>query len=474
MRVFIACTVVVASALVVCCALVVTRQWFVGDDFAFLGDARSPRSWRSWARVFLPIGPRSWWSYRPLTIEVFWATGWQLFGHQAAGYLAVSVLAHLLTGALVYRLARQLGFDSRIALVTGLLSVSRYPSLNEGFWISVAQYTIAVFLCTLTAVLFLSYARTARIAHQYAACLTFSLALLSNEFSVTLCGMILLLSLYPNDFRIDRAVLWRALPYLVLAAAYLVFRLKLIGPAAVPGTYTARLGWHALPNAGWLPVYVFGQEAVRLWAVLGVVLALLALAAIAGAQRRAAFTWFWRAGVVCVAWFVLTLVPYAILLSRHPRFAIPLEVPVCLLIGACGHAFGVACRRPAIAGWILLVLCVASVPYEALARNFRHPAGRPTRQFVEVIRAHRPDSAGPFRVVVLYGGAGLALESDTGEFRRRLFGAAALGVFFPGERDEHLMFWDLRHGPPPAAGIASIVLALRPGLLVEPARADAF
>jgi hypothetical protein len=109
-----------------------SAEWFFAEDFLFLKMAQDPRGW--W-EVFLPLQGRAWWSYRPLTIEVYFSALFAVAGYESLAYLATSIAVHFASAFLVYRLATDLEVDRRVALVVSLLSVAMYPSLNgELFW----------------------------------------------------------------------------------------------------------------------------------------------------------------------------------------------------------------------------------------------------------------------------------------------------------------------------------------------------
>ena len=108
---------------------VATREWFSRDDFAFLAYVQQPEIF-GWRRAFLPLEERFWTFYRPLSMETYFWVNHRLFGLEASGFFAVSLGLHFATGLLVFRVARQLGFDPRVAAATGLLDVSRPGSIG--------------------------------------------------------------------------------------------------------------------------------------------------------------------------------------------------------------------------------------------------------------------------------------------------------------------------------------------------------
>jgi hypothetical protein len=454
------------------CLFLAGREWFVGDDFAFLAQARQP--W-NWAQVFLPLGPRFWWSYRPLSTDVFFSLGFKAFGLNPFGYLVVSLSLHFLTGLLVWRLARQLGFEARVAIVTALLSVSRFPFLAEGLWISVSQYTITMFCYTACLSLFLDYARTTRVRFQAAACVALVLALLSNEVGATLAGVIVLLSWYVDGFSLARGdvrrTLRRTIPLLIVTAAYVVVRTTVIGAAQLPPVYRWMPGWHMPGRYAWTVFFVLGNGQPPLWVWVTLVLGALLGVVWQRRGRGAALRWLVGVNVVGLGWIAIALVPYAGLPFPYPRYAMAIEVPTCLLLGAYLSAFARAyapAQRAAVEALLVLVLAV-SVPYGSVLPRKASPRGTPAKHFLRVIGDRSASVSHGTTVVVQYGARGLGSPAEAEEFRVRIFGGAALGAVYP-DKGLRLVMLDLRKPPPGDLRCPPcLFLDLQPGMLAAPA-----
>jgi hypothetical protein len=383
----------VAVFLVACSVIIAHREWFVGDDFAFLTNAQRPHHWGD---IFLPFGRRVWWSYRPLTTDVFFTLGFRAFGHDAFGYLLITLLVHYLRGPVVYRLARQLGFGVPVAVLSALLSVSRYPGTTQGFWISSVQYSAANLFFLLSVSLFLDYARSGRLRLQLGACAGFVFTLLCNESGATLPPVLLLVSAYADGFRLQvgTATRWlrRLAPHLAILAVYLVFRLRLIGPAALgkpADVYGTEFGWNILQNYGRYILFVFGDNPVEL-AIAGLIvlglIVLLRWRGLAAAQGR----WLIDINVLCAAWILVAMLPYAGFSPDQmfrffspafgfmaSRFSMHIEAPACLLFASYLEALwqreGQRYTRLIEIG--LVCLLVAALPYRQLWTRFHSPQG---------------------------------------------------------------------------------------------------
>jgi hypothetical protein len=479
-RSFVYASTAIATLILAWCFFAASRQWFVYDDFWFLAFASGPRHW---VRIFLPLEPRPWWSYRPLSIDVFFFLCGRLFNRDPVGYLTVSLSLHCLTGLVVYRLARQFGLETRAAVLTALLSVSRYPSLTEGLWISVCQYTITMFFYALSLSFFIDYARSTRITFQIASCTGLILALLSNELGVTLAAVVGLISLYQEEFSFSAKRLVRALrrvaPQVTITAAYLLFRIKLIGPTKavpVPTEYQWVTGWHILSNYFWALVFVFGSERVRLLeSLMPLAAALLAIAA-SRETRGALVKPLLAVSLVSIGWIVVGMLPYVGMPYvgmpfMRPRFAMSIELPVCLLCGACLNAFSrvYSSKRPAAVETVLLAALVLSLPYRAAWDAATNPKGETVKRLVSLVGDQHASLPKGAAVVVLYGSKGLGSVSESEEFWFRAMGGAVFWAFY-GDKDLKLHMMDASTPPPIDLKCPPcLFLDLEPGLMLEPA-----
>jgi len=475
---------VAAIFLVACSVVIAHREWFVGDDFAFLTNAQRPHDWLD---VFLPFGRRVWWSYRPLTADVFFSLGFRAFGRDALGYLLITLLVHFLRGPAVYHLARQLGFGVPVALLGALLTVSRYPGTTQGFWISSVQYSAANLLFLVSVSLFLDYARGGRLRLQLGALAGLVLTLLCNESGATLPPVLLLVSAYADGFRLEAATAARSLrrvgPHLAILAVYLVFRLRLIGPAVLgkpEDVYGIAFGWNILVNYGRYVLFVFDDNPVEL-AIAGLIL--LGLIVLLRWRGWAAAQWRWlvNTNVLCAAWILVAMLPYAGFSPEQmfqffspafgfmaSRFSMHIEAPACLFFASYLEALwqreGQRHARAIEIG--LVCLLVAALPYRQLWARFNSPQGAYARRFLDRIAESYGDFAPGTSFVIRYGDDGMAREDQKEKFRFLIFGGAALNAFYD-DRHPQLRFESSSEA---AAGpcVGCIHLWLSPDLSVEP------
>jgi hypothetical protein len=452
---------------------VASREWFSQDDFAFLAYVQLEETW-SWLRVFLPIEERFWAFYRPLSMETFFWLGYRLFGLEAFGFFAISLGLHFLGAGLVYRLARQFGFDVRVASATALLAVSRHGSLDEIYYGSVFMYVGQVFFSLASITFFLDYLRSGRLAAQLASCAGLVLALLCNEVAAATPALLAWVALGAGRAGGGLRLLRALSPQTGLTVLYLVFRFHWIAPAPTlelvsPELYTLRLGAHVPGNYLQILAFVFGGTRGLLIA-LGLATALFA-AVLARWDARLQGEPL-RVALACVAWTATLLAPFAMLPFPQPRWAMPLAAPVCLLFGALLEAFW---RRFSSRGIRalelgLVALVLAAVPVGALLERAADPGGAHPRSIVEWIDAQDPPLSSRAVLVLLYEAPGLAGAADAERFRYLSYGGGVLNAAYP-DTQRVMRFLDLSRRPPRnAMRPDSVYLALDPALGV--ARAD--
>jgi hypothetical protein len=461
---------VVAALLVATpCAWIASLEWFSRDDFAFLLHVRRGDP-GFWSEAFLPLEWRFWPFYRPLGMESFFWVGLRLFGLHAPGYFGVALALHFASGGLVYRVARQWGFAPASALATAFLSVSRPPSLTEIYWVSAFHYVASRALGLAALALFQRHLRTPSGSARAGSWLALGLALLCNEVNAALPVLLVLGGVATRPGEPARAAAARgirqAIPHALLVAAYLVFRFALLAPSQLREIHTPALGLHAARNAWEELAAVFGGA-------LPLAAAGLTVSAFAAWLRRArgpaSCAAPLRASAVCAAWLVVAGAPFALLPFPQLRYAMPLEVPASLLVGAwLDAAFRAAARRPRAAELALAALAIAAIPYGALARRAAEPRGAPVRALVEAVES-LPGLREGARVIVLYGAPGLADAERALHLRYLAYNGAALPAVHPETRMS-LRFHDLAQRPPrEAIRPGALYLALRPDLRLAPA-----
>ena len=364
------------------------QEDFYGDDFVFLRQAQLPRDW---LHVFVSFHPRGWWSYRPLSIEVFFSTLYAVAGLDSFPYLLVSVLTHFAAGALVWRIAVQLGIDRRVALVAALMKVSMYPSLNgELFWVSAFQTVLGSFFYLLTVTLFLQYLTEGRRRYRTAASVAMILALLSNELALTLPGPLVLLAVFFGSGapvpRL-RAAFRACVPMIVILGVYVPFRYVLIWKSFLPtpALNVPHLGWQVVWN-----VPVFLRILAGRSATLQVVLVAIVAAGWICAARLGggAPTVLARSVLLLSGWLLCAMVPFLGAYFLHHRAAVVLEGPFCLLIAAHLDPIVRAVTAPRTARVVeaaVLALLAVAFPWQAVVEQARMPRGKVNRDLLGIL-----------------------------------------------------------------------------------------
>jgi hypothetical protein len=455
-----------AVAIALACAWVASLEWFSRDDFAFLARVQRVDPW-SWRAVFLPFDERFWTFYRPLGMETYFYLGFQLFGLEASGYFAVSLAFHFASGALVYRIGRQLGFDLRVALVTALLAVSREPTLGEIFYGSVFHFVISVFFTLLSITCFLEYAAGEGRRWQVASCFALGLALLCNEVNATTPALLALAALGTRrpERRFARRVMLAVAPQLLLVALYLAFRFLLLAPVTMPTVYTLVLHPNVLRNTAIHVLHVFGGIGPL------AVAALLGAALLVSAPDRRERARLGRLAAMAIGWTAVVLAPFALIPFPQERYAMLAVPPVCLLIGALLDSFWriAGGRYPRAFEVVLVVAVLASIPFGLLAQQAANPRGDAPRCIVRAIEAQQPAIASDARLVVLYGTPELAAFEQAVAFRYLAYNGMVVDAVYP-ETTMSMRFHDLsQRSPRKVIRPRSFYFQLSASLEVEPA-----
>lgn len=373
---------------------VASREWFYGDDFIFLRQAQLPHDW--W-QVFVPLEPRLWWSYRPLSIEAFFATGVALFGLRAFPFLLFTLVVHFASGILLFRIAIHLGIERRVAFFSGCLFVLMYPTLHEIFWASTFQPVSAIFFYLLSVSCFLAYLEHGQRRWLLASVAAQILVALCNELGVTLPAVLAVLAMARATGGVSHRVgeaIRRTWPHVLLLAAYLIFRFVVLPPGRLTAPalfYQPRFGPHMLRNLGSYAVFLVHES----WLHATAVVALLGLgwASVRGAANADARRKLQSRSAAMIAWMFLAMIPFVALWYAQHRMVMVIEAPFCLLIAA--HFDAIWSRwgswRPRVLEWAMVVLLIAAVPYAALWQRGLNPLGDFNYQIVRLMRMHYPE-----------------------------------------------------------------------------------
>ncbi len=418
---------------------VISVDWFVGDDFAFLAHVQRPWSWRE---VFLPLQRRFWWAYRPIGMDAYFYLCFKLFGWNAGGFFGVTLAAHTLTALALYRVARQLGFELPAALSAALLAVSRFPSITNVTLACTFHYTAAILLHLLALSLFLDFARTRRLVFQLGACGCFAVGLLCNELVINLPFLLLLASLFAGGFDLRTTAFGRALrdswPYFALAALFLVFRYRVIAEMERPYLYILELGWHVPINA-FVHLSMMAGSHMYLLAALAVMVLLAAGIWRAPADRRALITHLVRVWALCLPWLLAMLLPLSLIPFPMDRFTMPSQIPAALLFSAVLDAAWKARagrgRSYEIALQVAIgVLLLVSLPWQQVQLRAAFSRGPYMRTLQQTVASAYPKLADGSTLMILHGGEGRADARTAEQYRGDSFGGAAIYSRYPNQR----------------------------------------
>ncbi|MBN1652439.1 MAG: hypothetical protein JXA30_01550 [Deltaproteobacteria bacterium] len=445
-------------------------DWFAGDDFAFLFYVQQP--W-DWLKVFFPLEHSFWWTYRPLGMDSYFYLAFKLFGWNAQGFFAITIVTHILTAAAVFRLARQLDFEVRSAAVASLIAVSRFPSITNLTLACCFHHVAALFFLVLALSLFLDYARNPKRVFQIAAWAVFFLGLLCNEFVLSLPFLVLLASLYVDRFSFSRSAFLRAVirvwPFFVIAGLFSLYRYGAIASQETPSYYRFFFSPHIFGNAVTHFIILAGSRNALFSA-----LSILALIAIALAWNKKTSGRIWSKlaarHALILPWLcgmaaVLGALPFA-----HVRLAMTLQIPAALLFAAWLDAFLETNRTKyqRVLEIAIVALLLLSLPWSQVVARAAVPKGVWMRNFQRVVMTTLPDMPESTLISVLYGGPGQAKKAAADEFSALGYGPAVIRSRYP-DKEIDIRYLDMTRAAPRNIWCwGCVYFELLPSMQVEP------
>ncbi|MCA9916852.1 MAG: hypothetical protein KC445_02825 [Anaerolineales bacterium] len=240
---------------------------FVGDDYVQFDFIKAGMA-NPWAYLSLFNPYNSTWYYRPLQLSWFGLLE-MIFHYLPNGYYWVALLFHVLTVALVYRVARQFKLGWLTAVLTAALFAIHSHWVDVVTWISSIAIVQAALFSLLAVSAWLGYLKRPSNRHLFLTLLFVLLTFLSHEESMLLPPFLLLLllamRLETRDWRFGRKPLIANLKSLISKKELLIF----VGLALFTAAYIAIM--FTRPNLtvdmssrganGWLAYFTWPQFA---------------------------------------------------------------------------------------------------------------------------------------------------------------------------------------------------------------------
>lgn len=449
----------IASAFVVASA-----AFFADDDFRWLSTVRDPGF--SLLGAWLPLEHREWWSYRPLGMHTHFYVSQALFGLTPMAFYSIALGVHFAGGVLVLVFARQLGLPTPLAATAALLAISRPPSMDVIFWASAFSYFAVAAMSMLGLVLFWASLQRDAAGLRWASVFSMFLALACQESAVLLPVVMYALAWLHGvigDAAPDgafgqtrRSPLHRVLsplrstwPHVGLAAGYLIWRFGVIAPFERSFNYQSVWGWNTMRNASEYMGWVAGSEGA-LALLLGALIAAPLVVWRSASGTRAQGVRLFAVDAFCLVWILATLLPFVPVRMIAARFAIALEIPLCVLfavqLAALWRCAGARGRLGLQAGTI--VVLVLSMPVATLRAAWESPRGSLARGVFDTIQSELPTLPDKARIVWLYGGPGQL--ADAWKVRREAWsGTPLIRTLAPG-RGQELSFQHIDKTAPAA------------------------
>lgn len=252
-----------------------------------------------------------------------WVTAQRaLFGLQPAGYYAVGILLHALTGFLVFLLGRRLVRDPVAALAGALAFVAFYSQAEATLWIAAQNSSLMTCLVLLCVLGHLRAVDTGKLVHALLTAVLVGVTLLCKEPGLFALPLMLLLEAGLNGWRscLSRRALLRWAVVLPVVAAYALYNPRLTEAFTAGGATTATevraaLGEVTLARvvgaSAWLysPVRHMAADLTAWWGVAALGGAVLLVAGLARDRLRATLL---AIGVLLVA-----MVPACVTLQQQ-------------------------------------------------------------------------------------------------------------------------------------------------------------
>jgi len=289
-------------------------------------------------------------------VYLLFALNFALFGLRPFGYHLANIALHGLNAVLVYHLARRLVAQNALSFLAALLFAVHFIHAEAVLWISGVSGVLATSFYLLSILLFLEHLRRwpAGLVSLVLSCFFFTLALLSNEMTVSLPLLLLVLILgfgFGQFAGSLRSLLVRLVPHGALLVVVALYRVGLHG--RVPGFWPGNAAFTVNPliilrNLAYyvvnliLPVRVFfdflgyekyiGLTALfqRQADVLLIPLLILAIFAIMGMgllMRK--LSKMGKIGFLCM---LVTLIPFLLFRDVSQRLTYLPSVGFCLLL----------------------------------------------------------------------------------------------------------------------------------------------
>lgn len=310
------------------------RASLASEDFDFYRAARNTDLQQA-LKAFIPTN--HYW-YRPFNDLGFWIEV-HLFGLNPTAFHVVSLTGHVISAALLYRLARTLGSGPLAALVAGLVFVTTVHAHEVVWWWADLHYAFAGPLIVGSLVAWFSQRKAVAVVLAVA-------ALMTDESAVLLLPVVMVGEFLTRggsttwSHRLLGAVP-AAIPLMILVALYFAFRIGVgdgIWGESVPCRSPSCVAAGVVNYAARLvvrPDRAYGIfESYKLM--------LTVLGAVAGAAVGVVMAMRWRERRVIsfgVAWTALTVVFFVLALWPYAsdRFMYYPDMGVALAVGGCAQ-----------------------------------------------------------------------------------------------------------------------------------------
>ena len=415
------------------CEAIATQEFFKADDYYFL--SRVSAADFSWQETFWPVNTDRHFAFRPIGETAYFWLGYQLFGLEAFGFFQLSLLVQLASGALAFRIARQINLNRAVAVTVGLASASGMASMHI-IWYGVGfSYLLAAFLAALSLTFFLDHLETPSRPRLGLSALAYAASLTCHEACLALPLVLFGFSLMERPGQIGRKHRLEHMrsitPHLLIMILFVIYRFWIITPIiAEPGTYDFSLSPIRAALRLWNQIIYAAGGPTLFWVSAFFIGSLSAMIALGRSDQREPLKAFLlpRLALITV-WILLMIGPsLTIMTPTAPRYSVHIEIPLCLMLGVLVQGAWQASLsrfRPAIEVAFMIFVLV-SVPWQMLV-SMDNSEDKPfARNFIKLAREQLLDSPVQSRIVLLHGAPGLASPMEMYRFHWTTYGGRPL------------------------------------------------
>lgn len=203
------------------------NDYFLSDDFDFLGFASQVNSWSDFKQFIIePIGGNI---YRPI-LNLTFLIEYKIWGLNPIPYHLSNIFLHFINGILIFYLISYISKRRLIGFVTALLYLA-YPAHHESVtWIAGRTDVLCTTFYLIAIYSFIKYIKDRRGLFYIISIIATLFALFTKELAVSLPLLLVCIAIAYKYFETKwKRKVWVFLPYFLLLGIYIFIRRLIVG-----------------------------------------------------------------------------------------------------------------------------------------------------------------------------------------------------------------------------------------------------